>query len=717
MKPKEDKYRFECIKVKDKTDITYYQQNLNKVNDSNVFYSHEYINSIAQKNFIYFTLYKEDNIIALMPIYLKTINDYGTCNQNNSVYFDASSPYGYGGPLFNSSNSKDEILLFWKKVDEWYQNNNVVTEFIRFNLCGNHEHYTGHLIPTLNNVRGTLVDFETLWTNFKQKVRNNYRKSLKCNLKAKIYTNNIEPSIIEKFHNIYIKSLNRNKAASNYYFTKSYFEDLVNNNPNETLLVLVYKDDLAISAELILTDNDTLYSHLGGTHSEYFNMRPNDFLKIEVMKWALENQKKYYVLGGGRTNGDGLYQYKKSFFPVDDDVVFYTGRKIINHSTYNNLIKEIKVEFTNAMDDIKDSKKYFPIYSQKKSTNKNLKDSELRVISSEKEWKDAVASVGYYDFYHTYDYHKLSILDNEKPLLIEYTEGDKKIYLPLVKRKIPNTEYFDATSVYGYAGPIQDNIDASFDNSKFIQKLNEFFEEEKIISVFSRLNPFIDYQETILKKIGAIEALSNIVNIDLTKDIDEQRTIFSKTTKRYINKCRKTFNFKISDKEEDILMFIDLYYENMDRVNAENKYYFSKQYFLDFINSEDFETDVLLAIDKENEEIISAAMMVKTNNIIQYHISGTRNDYLNISPIRLLIDEMRLKGTKEGYKYFNLGGGLGNQEDELFRFKTSFSKDFKPFKTWKHIANENVYKELIKKNEVGDLESNFFPLYRLKQNN
>ena len=108
-------------------------------------------------------------------------------------------------------------------------------------------------------------------------------------------------------------------------------------------------------------------------------------------------------------------------------------------------------------------------------------------------------------------------------------------------------------------------------------------------------------------------------------------------------------------------------------------------------------------------------MMVKTKNIIQYHISGTRNDYLNASPIRLLIDEMRLKGTKEGFRYFNLGGGLGNQEDELFRFKSSFSKDFKPFKVWKHIANESVYEKLVQKNNVKNIDSNFFPLYRLEK--
>ncbi|PQV47682.1 carbamoylphosphate synthase large subunit [Jejuia pallidilutea] len=364
----EDKYKFGCIKVKNEADISIYKQNLSKIKNANIFYSHEYISSLAQKNFIYFILLREDTLIAFMPIYLKKINDYGTCNTSDSDYFDASSPYGYGGPLFCALNSKEENLFFWNKVDQWYKSNNVVTEFIRFNLCENYKHYTGHLIPTLDNVKGELVDFETLWTNFKQKVRNNYRKSLKYNLKAKIYTENIDSDSIEKFHDIYIKSLNRNNAATNYYYTKFYFENLINNNPDDTILVLIFKDDVAISAELILIDNDTLYSHLGGTHAEYFNMRPNDFLKIEVMKWAIEHKKKYYVLGGGRVNGDGLYHYKKSFFPLDKDDVFYTGRKIINQPIYNRLINEINVEYTNALDDIKDSKTFFPLYGERKKT-------------------------------------------------------------------------------------------------------------------------------------------------------------------------------------------------------------------------------------------------------------------------------------------------------------------------------------------------------------
>ncbi len=339
----------------------------------------------------------------------------------------------------------------------------------------------------------------------------------------------------------------------------------------------------------------------------------------------------------------------------------------------------------------------------------------MNIITEKEDWTHALKQVPYYDIYHTYEYHEISkATPEDTPILIEYIDGVHKIYLPLIKRHIPNTSFFDATSVYGYAGPIHVNIDAQFDTSKFSTALTAVLKEENIISVFSRLNPYIQHQESILKALGAVKTLGNIVNIDLSKPIDTQRTLFSKTTKRYINKCRKLFDVKMSSEKADIKAFIDLYYENMDRVNAVGRYYFTETYFFNIIAQLKAKVDILFAIDKETKQIVSAAMMFKTKDIIHYHISGTKNDTLNLSPIRLLIDEMRIIGTQEGYTYFNLGGGLGNKEDNLFKFKSSFSKDFKPFKIWKHVVNPSVYDELVSAhcNREALTSTDFFPLYR-----
>ena len=116
----------------------------------------------------------------------------------------------------------------------------------------------------------------------------------------------------------------------------------------------VYKDNLPISTEFILLSSETVFSYLGGTNSEYFNTRPNDFLKVNMMNWARKLDFKYYVLGGGRANEDSLYDYKKFFFPKDEDVIFYTGRKVLNQKIYQELV--VKAKNLNGRKEIKEDK-------------------------------------------------------------------------------------------------------------------------------------------------------------------------------------------------------------------------------------------------------------------------------------------------------------------------------------------------------------------------
>ncbi|TXN35985.1 peptidoglycan bridge formation glycyltransferase FemA/FemB family protein [Flagellimonas hymeniacidonis] len=342
--------------------------------------------------------------------------------------------------------------------------------------------------------------------------------------------------------------------------------------------------------------------------------------------------------------------------------------------------------------------------------------SELTAVTEREQWNSALEKHKVYDFYHTYGYHQLSKKKEEKAVLLAYDNIGVTIHLPLLIRPVPGqTNVYDATSVYGYPGPLCTGHSISSETiTSFKASLLDFFRENNIVSVFSRLNPFIPNQEIVLQDLGDIEILGSVVNIDLTKDVEEQRTLFSKTTKRYINKVRKICTTRISKEKEDILKFIELYYENMDRVNADQSYYFDYDYFFNFIHSPDFETDVIFAELKDTGKVISAAMMVKTNNIIQYHISGTLNDYLEITPIRLLIDTMRIRGTEQGYTFFNLGGGLGSQNDSLLRFKSSFSKDFRDFKVWKLIVDQTKYNQLTgpKAEKVNSLDNTFFPLYR-----
>ncbi|MCK0156859.1 NeuD/PglB/VioB family sugar acetyltransferase [Cellulophaga sp. F20128] len=353
-KTKTKAYHLFVKKLKSLEDINSYKKLLNQYWTNNVYYTYEYLKYYENPTdkLRYFLLTEEGIPVAIMPFYIRKITD-------SEHYKDVITPYGYGGPLCIDCNNSSVLPKFWEQVDQWYHKNNIISEFVRFNLDGNHKDYTGSLTETLINIKGAIKENnEAQWIAFSTKVRNNYRKAEKYNLSFRLFEGkNITDEIITEFHDVYIETMERNNAKDIYFFSKQYFESIIYSNPDNFAIAVSYKENIAVSVELIIINATTLYAFLGGTRAKYFECRPNDFLRVEILKWAVTNKMKFYVLGGGQQNNDGLYKSKKMFFPKDEDVIFYTGRKIINKEVYN-LLSEIAP----TTDESIEAHDYFPAY-------------------------------------------------------------------------------------------------------------------------------------------------------------------------------------------------------------------------------------------------------------------------------------------------------------------------------------------------------------------
>lgn len=330
------------------------------------------------------------------------------------------------------------------------------------------------------------------------------------------------------------------------------------------------------------------------------------------------------------------------------------------------------------------------------------------IESNSEKWSEIIKQATIYDFHHTAYFHKIDTNFVSKLLL--FSDRDNFIALPIVIRPIEGTDYFDITSVYGYAGPIYSfvkNHETTELIAFFRKNLLDFCKEQNIISVFSRLHPLIE-QTNILENLGEIVNLNKTVAIDLTKSAEEQRKEYRKSLKSELNQLRrKEIHVKEATTKEEIDAFIAIYYETMDRVRATDNYYFSKEYFYEFLNNQDFDAKLLIAII--DNKVIAGAIFTLTDKIMQYHLAGTTEEFIRETPMKLILDEARLLGNQTTAISLHLGGGVGgSDEDSLFRFKSGFSKDFKQFSVWKYIVNQAVYDELSKGKEV----SRFFPLYR-----
>lgn len=328
---------------------------------TNPYFLYDYIDifSAGTADLICFKYKTNSGEVILMPGYLHPI----TIEGEQTEFYDFTSPYGYTGPWYSEGIMQDDKADFWKAVDLWYIENNVITEFIRFNLTGNHKDYNGHVHPTMLNIRGRIVESEAQWNSFDHKVRKNVKKAIRENLYSKIYFDDITDVQTEEFHKIYIDTMQRTNAKSHFFYTLEQFKRFLDNNKKFAAICTVYFENTPVSSEFLLVSPDGVYSFLGGTDEKYFDKRPNDFLKYNVLNWARLLGKKYYVLGGGYGYQDGIFKYKKSFFP-EGVVTYYTGRKLLNYKVYSTLLETSTINQSNvgSSENEEERAAYFPAY-------------------------------------------------------------------------------------------------------------------------------------------------------------------------------------------------------------------------------------------------------------------------------------------------------------------------------------------------------------------
>ncbi|SFC21372.1 Acetyltransferase (GNAT) domain-containing protein [Flagellimonas taeanensis] len=328
-------FKLEVLNLDDKDGLHTYTNLIKEEWDNNPYYLYDYFrhHRNGTNRLIAFNFTVGGKSTVVMPMVVREIE------MTEEPLLDVISPYGYSGPLFKKNTAQQVIETFWSTVDDWYKKNRIVTEFVRFHLNGNHQHYSGTILPTLDNVYGTLMDtFDAQWESFLPKVRNNYRKAAKADLTMGFFSNDhITKEHVSDFYHIYVSTMVRNEASKAMFFSLEHFENLILNHTESFSLVFVYTNGIPVSTELIIHLDDCIYGYLGGTLSEYFNYRPNDFLRVEVIRWGIERGDKHYILGGGITNGDGLYKFKKSLFPNSSDRIFFTGRKIVDVDGYDRL--------------------------------------------------------------------------------------------------------------------------------------------------------------------------------------------------------------------------------------------------------------------------------------------------------------------------------------------------------------------------------------------
>jgi Acetyltransferase (GNAT) domain len=342
------------------------------------------------------------------------------------------------------------------------------------------------------------------------------------------------------------------------------------------------------------------------------------------------------------------------------------------------------------------------------------------------EWMRTLDRCASYDFYHLPQYHALAEeADGIGAYLFCGSEAEHVIALPLVLRSLESetgfemSQWTDATSVYGYVGPVSSdtNIPETV-IADFQAALREWLEELHVVSVFSRLHPFAP-QRRLLAGLGECEAIGHTVSIDLSVPPQIQRSRFRRSHREAANRLRRlgvTCEHDPDGAYQDD--FVRIYYQNMRRVGAGASYYFPPEYFEKLRRALGSRLHCFAC--RHLGEVLCGGLFVTCQGNVQYHLGATRDDALKVAPMKLLLDEVRLWATARGERRFHLGGGAtSDPEDSLLYFKKGFAGDIHEFCVWRWILQPEIYEQFCnekrRRNErqaVRSVSDRYFPAYR-----
>ena len=332
------------------------------------------------------------------------------------------------------------------------------------------------------------------------------------------------------------------------------------------------------------------------------------------------------------------------------------------------------------------------------------------------QWDAVVKSFADYDTYWLCGYVKAFQLHGDgEPLLINIESSSARGINVVMKRdvakderfacKIPEGEYFDFATPYGYGGWIIEGNNSE----ELFSEYTEWLTNNKIISEFVRFHPMLQNQVGCENFYEVIQ-LGEVVHMDLASPeliweniISKNRNVIRKAIKNDV----KIYNGRFTEIFET---FRTIYNGTMDKDNAEEYYYFGEKFYKSVL--EDLPENAQVFFAEKDGVVIAASIVLSANHKMNYHLSGSLREYSNLAPTNLLLYKAALWGHANGYHTLYLGGGVGSGEDGLFKFKRAFYKgNLHHFFIGKKIIDESSYNSLLEiRGEK--IQSSFFPLYR-----
>lgn len=342
-------------------------------------------------------------------------------------------------------------------------------------------------------------------------------------------------------------------------------------------------------------------------------------------------------------------------------------------------------------------------------------------LDNSEKWDNIVRSFRNYDVYYLSGYVKAFQLNGDGKAILLYFETTTTRAINVVMRrdladykyfktKLHPGELFDIVTPYGYGGFLVEGNEYT----ALQREYESFCRNEHIICEFVRFHPLLENWKG-LENLYQENALGDTVYIDTRdKDIIWQN-IISKN-RNMIRKAQKSGLKVYWGRDPEIINpFMEIYNETMHRDQAEDYYYFGRDFYESIL--EDLKQNAMWFYAKMNKEIAAVAIFIFGNSNMHYHLSASREQYRGLASTNLVLYEAAVWAAENGYQKLHLGGGVGSGEDSLYKFKKAFNRgNNTKFYIGRRIFDHDQYEAMVRlrmeSDPAFDPKTRYFPSYR-----
>jgi hypothetical protein len=350
--------------------------------------------------------------------------------------------------------------------------------------------------------------------------------------------------------------------------------------------------------------------------------------------------------------------------------------------------------------------------------------SGVIVGPSSSRWSDALERVPH-DVYHLPRFVDFASRNQEvgDAAAYIYEDADRLLLAPLILRPTAAVlgheagETRDATTPRDYGGPVASfngKADKDFLHAA-IGNMRRVLESNDIVSVYFRLHPILTLPHAVLSAHGEVVSHQESTSMDLSGSRETLWTGIRQNHRRAIRRAKLAGATVALDHHWSTFdEFFEIYKQTMVRVGAEPHWFFSRDYFFDL--RETLGDKLTLRVVNLDGTVAAAGMFSREDGTAGYLYSGTLNEALPLSPLKLLLWEVACQLQDDGVKILHLGG-TPSRGDSLHKFKVGFSSNLHNVASWRVVTDTARYQQLslLAVQRAGESEfhqSGFFPAYR-----